>query len=78
MNLNEKQEGILFQQCIFIWERTDKIPSVRIKAFQTLHKIASNYPELKKEITFYTDEHYTKTLGKGIRKSFNKILNSTF
>ena len=76
MDLNEIQEGLLFKECILIWEKTDKIPSVRIKAFQLLYKIASLYPDLKKELIYYTDQQYTKTLGKGIKRSFDKMIFS--
>ena len=78
MNLNEKQEGLLFQQCVFIWERIDKIPSVRIKAFQILSKIAHDYPELKKELIHFSSDKYTDTLGRGIKKSFENIMNNAF
>ena len=37
MDLNEIQEGLLFNECIIIWKKTDKIPSVRIKAFQIFY-----------------------------------------
>ena len=76
MDLNEIQEGLLFNECIIIWKKTDKIPSVRIKAFHLLHKIASHYPDLKKELIYYTDQQYTKSLGKGIRKTFDKMILS--
>ena len=76
MDLNETQEGLLFNECIIIWKKTDKIPSVRIKAFQILIKIAHDYPELKKELIHFTSDEYTKTLGKGIRKSFDKMILS--
>ena len=76
MDLNETQEGLLFNECIIIWKKTDKIPSVRIKAFQILSKIANDYPELKKELIHFTSDEYTKTLGKGIRKSFDKMILS--
>ena len=76
MDLNEIQEGLLFNECIIIWKKTDKIPSVRIKAFQILIKIAHDYPELKKELIHFTSYEYTKTLGKGIRKSFDKMILS--
>ena len=78
MELNEYQNGTLFKQCLIIWRNTSKIPSVRIKAFQILIKITIKYPELKKELIHYTSAEYTNTLGKGIRKSFENIMNNVF
>ncbi len=78
MNLNEKQEGLLYNKCLIIWKKTEKIPSVRIKAFQTLCRIAHNYPDLKKEIIYYISDQYTKTLGKGIKKTFEKTYKDSF
>ncbi len=76
MDLNEVQEGKLFQHCICLWTDIHKIPSTRITAFQTLCKITKNYPELIKEIELYTGEYYTETLSPGIEKSFHRSKKS--
>lgn len=78
IKLTQEQEGKLFDLCISLWKRIDKSPSVRIKAFQQLCKTASKYPELKKELIHFTSEEYTQTLGKGIKKSFDRFYLKTF
>lgn len=57
-----------------IWEQVGKIPSVRIFAFRLIVRIARKYPELKNEIAFLTQPHYTETLSPGIRNSVHKLL----
>ncbi len=74
MNLSEKQEGILFDKCISIWEDINKSPSVRGFAFLIITNTVKKYPELISEIGFLTQEHYTATLSPGIRHSVIKII----
>jgi len=74
MELSEKQEGLLFDICMSIWESIHKSPSVRGTAFIYLIKIFQKYPELKNEIEHLTQSHYTATLSPGIKHSFNKII----
>lgn len=73
MNLNDGQEGYLFDECMNIWETVGKSPSVRITAFSILVTIAKKYPELKNELEFLTQDHYTETLSPGIKHSFDRI-----
>ena len=40
MDINDDQEGFLFDLCIRLWERTDLQPSVRYNAFKVILKIA--------------------------------------
>lgn len=74
LEITEEYEGILFDACMEIWEQVGKIPSVRIFAFRIITRIASKYPELKTEIGFLTQPHYTETLSPGIRNSVQKLL----
>ena len=74
MNLSEKQEGILFDECISIWEDINKSSSVRGFAFLIITNTVKKYPELISEIGFLTQEHYTETLSPGIRHSVIKII----
>ena len=74
MDITEEYEGVLFDACMEIWEQVGKIPSVRIFAFRLIVRIARKYPELKNEITFLTQPHYTETLSPGIRNSVQRLL----
>ena len=73
IELNESQEGYLFDICMTIWESIEKSPSVRITAFRILMSIVKKYPELKNEITHLTQNHYTESLSPGIKNSFNRL-----
>ncbi len=74
MKLTEKQEGILFNTCINLWEQIDKKPSVRFTAFQFVLKTAKRYPELSNEIKFLTQNHYLETLSPGIKRSVQRMM----
>ncbi len=67
MQLNEEQEGRLFDKCMTLWEDVKKIPSTRTRAFWMLLKIAEPYPEIQQEIKHFTTEYYLETLSPGIR-----------
>ncbi|MBN1252859.1 MAG: hypothetical protein JXR51_05025 [Bacteroidales bacterium] len=71
--VEEEQEGMLFNVCMNIWESINKSSSVRIVAFRILMKIAKKYPELNNEIDFLSQSHYLKNLSPGIKHSFEKI-----
>ncbi len=74
MEITEKQEGILFDKCTSIWESTKKSPSVRIKAFECMAKIAGNHPELKTELKLLAHPRYTQSLSPGILQSLKKMI----
>lgn len=67
MELNEEEEGLIFNLCMNVWEQIHKVPSVRWHAFMTLLKIAKNYPELLNEIKLLAQEHYMDSLSPGIK-----------
>ena len=73
MTLTDDQEGIFFDECATIWETIGKIPSTRIIAFTSIVNIVSKYPELKHEIKFMTEDHYTSTLKPGIKNTFKRL-----
>ena len=75
MELDEKYEGVLFDLCMDIWEQIDKSPSIRINALKMIIKIASKHPELRKEISFLTLDHYLESLSPGARHSASKLMN---
>ena len=74
MELTEKQEGILFDKSITIWEDINKSSSVRSIAFLILSNIVKKYPELLTEIKFLTQRHFIETLSPGIRYSVIRVI----
>ena len=76
MKLSDEQEGRLFDSSMTIWETISKSSSVRITAFKFLIATVKKHPELKSEIDFLTQVHYTESLSKGIKNSFQKLINS--
>ena len=74
MKLTDKQEGLLFDECIILWEDISMDPSIRITALKMLLKIARKYPELSREITLVTQGHYISTLSPGVKHSVNRLL----
>ncbi|MCF6270398.1 MAG: hypothetical protein L3J41_11845 [Melioribacteraceae bacterium] len=69
MVLTEKQEGVLFDKSISIWEDISKSASLRATAFSAIIIIIEKYPELLVEIEFLTQSHYIETLSPGIKRS---------
>jgi len=74
MDLNKKHEGFLFDLCMNLWEQINKDPSVRVTAFKFIVKMAKKYPELSKEISFLTQDHYLETLSPGVKNSVAKLI----
>jgi hypothetical protein len=73
LKIPSELEGIVFDLCISTWEQTNKKPSVRFNAFKLLAKIAKSYPELSKEIKYYTQDKYLETLSTNAKKSILKL-----
>lgn len=78
MELNEEQNGILFDHCQKIWKQTDLQPSVRVNAFKIIAKIADQHPELKNELLFLTQPQYLEPLSKGVKWSVEKRIKTLF
>ena len=74
MKLNEEQEGSLFNICMNLWEQLDKAPSIRYTAFKFIVNTAKKYPELSKEISVITQNHYLETLSPGVRHSISLMM----
>lgn len=74
MDLNEEQEGRLFNICLNLWEGLDKSPSIRWTAFKFILEMGKKYPELSDEISFLTQDHYLESLSPGIKHSISKII----
>lgn len=76
LEIPEEFEGVLFDICMDIWEKTSNIPSLRLFAFRNIYRIASRYPELKTELTALTQPQYIETLSPGIRNSLRQMLST--
>jgi len=74
MELDEEQEGRLFDYCVTVWEKLGHRPSIRYMAFRFLVKMAKKHPELGNEIGLFAQEHYTESLSPGIKHSINKMI----
>ena len=74
MEVEEKYESILFDHCMDIWEQINKAPSVKVNALKFIIKIAKKHPELAKEITFLTEDHYLESLSPGAKHSVSKLM----
>lgn len=73
IKVDENTEGIIFNECMTIWEDVDKIPSTRMIAFKMILSTVEKYPELMNEISFLMQEHYIETLTPGAKHSFLKM-----
>ena len=73
-DINEEDEGKLFDNCITIWKKTKIQPSVRFHAFKMILKIAEKYPELQSEFDFLTEPRFMDSLTHGVRHSVNILL----
>ena len=74
MELNEEQEGYLFNVCMTVWEKINKKPSVRFTAFKFIIKIAKKHPDLSNEIAFFTQNQYLDSLSPGIKRSLSIMI----
>jgi hypothetical protein len=74
MELNDKQEGYLFDICTKIWEKTNKNPSLRYNAFKLMIKISKKHPGLCIETNYLADPMYIDSLSVSVRKSIYRML----
>lgn len=74
MEIDEELEGLLYNHCVRVWEKTDKKPSVRFNAFKVMVKIAKKHPDLTREITLLTHDQYMDTLSGTVQKSIFGML----
>ena len=74
MELKEEYEGKIFDLFMDIWEQINKTPSVRINALKFIIKIAKKHPDLAKEISFLTEDHYLESLSPGVKHSVSRMM----
>lgn len=77
MELDDEQEGYLFDICMTLWEQINKSPSVRYNAFRFIVKMAKKHPELSNEVQFLTQDHFLDTLSPGVKHSMTKMLKKS-
>lgn len=70
----DTQEGMLFDQCLNIWEQIHAQPSVRYTAFKIILKITERHPDLKNEIPPLIQDHFLETFSPGVKHSLRKLL----
>jgi len=75
MEIDEEQEGILYNHCVSIWEKRNKQPSARYNAFKMIVKIAKKYPDLHREIEYLTEPQYTENLTAAVRRGIFRIFS---
>lgn len=75
MKLSDREEGMVFDICIRLWEQIGKDPSIRITALKFIFKIAKQHPELLNEITPLMQNHYLELLSPGVKRSVNRMIN---
>ena len=74
MELNEEHEGYLFNECVSVWEKINKKPSVRFTAFKFIIKTAKKHPDLFNEIDFLIQDQYLDSLSPGVKRSVSKMV----
>jgi len=74
MKLSDKEEGMVFDICIRLWEQISKDPSVRMTAIKFILKIAKEHRELLNEIAPLMQDHYLELLSPGVKKSIRKMI----
>jgi hypothetical protein len=74
MKLKEGDEAKVFDECANIWEDINKIPSVRFNALKFIIKIARKHPDLFREVSAFTQDHYISTLSPGAKNSVLKMI----
>jgi hypothetical protein len=73
MDISTKHEGILFHECLKIWEKPHKQPSVRINALRLIVRIVKNHPDLALEIRQYFQDPYLDNLSYAAKRVVMKL-----
>ncbi|MGY5354574.1 hypothetical protein [Wenyingzhuangia sp. IMCC45467] len=76
MELDEEQEGKLFDICMSIWENLNKASAARYLAFKFIYKTCTKYPDLNGELAFISQNQYIETLSPGIQKIVKRIIKT--
>lgn len=76
VELNEQQEGILYNLCESLWKDVKQKASIRYRAFKMMIKIMKKYPELQTEFPFLITDYYIQNLSRGAKHSVNKLIHN--
>lgn len=76
MELDEAHEGVFFNLCMNLWEKTHAAPSVRHTALKVIIRIAKKYPELFNDVRLVTQDHYLESLSPGVRSSVYRMVDA--
>lgn len=74
MNLNEEQEGKLFDLSTQLWLNPKKQPSIRMYSFRLMLKIAGKHPDLIPEIKVLASTEHAENLSPGVKHSVGLLL----
>lgn len=74
MEIDDEQEGYLFDTCVTIWEKINIRPGTRYTAMRFILQVVKKYPDLQSEVDFLTQEHYMESLSPGIKHSLIQML----
>jgi hypothetical protein len=74
MDLDEDQEGHVFDISISLWESINKPSSVRIQGLKFILKTIRKYPELKNEVEFLFDPIYSENLTPGMMNMYQRFM----
>jgi len=74
MELDEDQEGHVFDISISLWESINKPSSVRIQGLKFILKTIKKYPELKNEVEFLFDPIYSDNLTPGMMNMYKRFM----
>jgi hypothetical protein len=73
MELDNIQEGFLFDFCVGLWEKIGLKPSIRFTAFRFIMKMSEKYPDLAPEVQLHLQDHYLEPLSAAARKAVLKM-----
>lgn len=74
MELNEEQDGFIFNAGVSVWEKVNKKPSVRLTAFKVIVKTSKKYPDLSQEILLLTQSQYLDSLSPVVKRAISKMI----
>jgi hypothetical protein len=74
MKLNNEQEGLVFDICTTVWQKTGNSPSLRCNAFKLMVSISKKHPGLSRETTQLATAAYVNPLSNTARRSIFKML----
>lgn len=78
MDLNDEQEGTLFNHTVAFWEDVRKKPALRWFAIRFILQMLAKYPDLEGEVKVLTQRPYLQPLSPGVRRSVERMLAKVF